>query len=107
MRVGTDSLKLLAVLGMAALAACNKDSAPPPPPASPGPAPPAATYSVGGTLTGLSGSVTLANNGGDARTLNADGAFSFGTALATGAAYAVTVTAQPANQTCAVASGTG
>ena len=39
--------------------------------------------------------------------MTAAGAFSFATPLATGAAYAVTVTSQPANQTCTVASGSG
>jgi 6-phosphogluconolactonase (cycloisomerase 2 family) len=68
---------------------------------------PALTYTVGGTVAGLSGSVTLANNGGDARTVAAAGAFSFATSLATGATYNVTVTTQPANQTCTVASGSG
>jgi 6-phosphogluconolactonase (cycloisomerase 2 family) len=62
---------------------------------------------VGGTVTGLVGSVTLANNGGDSRAVSADGAFTFATSLAGGAAYAVTVTAQPATQTCTVASGAG
>jgi 6-phosphogluconolactonase (cycloisomerase 2 family) len=87
---------VLASLGL--LAACKDDSAPPPPPAS---------YTVGGTVSGLSGSVTLANNGGDIRTLSADGAFTFSTAIAGGGAYAVTVTAQPATQTCTVTSGAG
>jgi 6-phosphogluconolactonase (cycloisomerase 2 family) len=49
----------------------------------------------------------LANNGGDARTVSAAGAFSFATPLAAGAAYAVTITAQPATQTCTVTSGSG
>jgi 6-phosphogluconolactonase (cycloisomerase 2 family) len=92
--------------GVGLLAGCNKDdpaSVPPPPP----PPPPPATYTVGGTVTGLTGSVTLANNGGDARAVTAAGAFTFVTPLATGSAYAVTVTSQPANQTCIVASGSG
>jgi len=89
---------LVCVLG--ALAGCHDDKKDPPPP-------PAATYSVGGTVSGLTGSVTLANNGGDARTVTTNGAFSFATALAGGSNYAVTVTTQPANQTCTVGSGTG
>jgi len=97
----------LSALGLVALSGCNKDSNPPPPAPPPAPAPPAATYTVGGTVAGLSGSVTLANNGGDARTVSANGAFTFATSLATGAGYAVTVTAQPATQTCTVASGAG
>ncbi len=91
----------LATLGLMALSGCNNDDGAPPPP------PPPATFTVGGTLSGLNGSVTLANNGGDSRSLSANGAFTFPTAAQTGAAYNVTVTSQPANQTCAVASGTG
>ena len=68
---------------------------------------PPPTYSVGGSVSGLTGTVTLANNGSDARTLSANGAFTFPTALANGAAYAVTVTTQPANQTCTVTGGSG
>src|SRR6188768_2802319 len=93
----------LATLGLMVLSGCNKDGPAPVPPAPP----PAATFTVGGTLSGLNGSVTLANNGGDSRALSADGAFTFGTAAQTGAAYNVTVTSQPANQTCAVTGGTG
>ncbi len=102
MRYGTDfPIKLLVLLGLAALSACKKD-----PPVVP-PLAPAATYTVGGTLSGLTGSVSLANNGGDVRTLTTNGAFSFATALASGAAYSVTVATQPATQTCAVTSGAG
>ena len=88
----------LATLGLMVLSGCNKDDPAPVPPAPP----PPATFTVGGTLSGLNGSVTLANNGGDARAFSANGAFTFPTAAQTGAAYNVTVTTQPANQTCAV-----
>ena len=57
-------------------------------------------------LSGLNGSVTLAN-GSDTRTLNADGAFTFATSLATGAPYTVSVTTQPSNQVCTVTNGSG
>lgn len=67
------------------------------------------TYSIGGTLTGLGGGKTieLKNNGGDALTLNADGGFTFGTKLASGATYDVTISTQPAGQTCTVSGGKG
>ncbi len=65
------------------------------------------TYSVGGTVSGLTGSVTLRNNGGDDLVRTADGAFTFATRLASGAAYAVTVASQPTGQTCVIASGSG
>jgi hypothetical protein len=67
----------------------------------------AATYTVGGTISGLVGSVSLQNNGGEIVTVSADGAFTFPTALATGAAYAVTVSTQPSAQTCSVTNDTG
>ena len=69
------------------------------------------TYSVGGMVTGLSGSgLVLRDNGGDNLAVSATGSFTFATKVATGAAYAVTVYTQPASpsQTCAVtANGNG
>ena len=65
------------------------------------------TYTVGGTVSGLTGTVALLNNGGDGLSVSADGGFTFATALGDGEAYAVTIDAQPAGQTCEVANGTG
>jgi hypothetical protein len=65
------------------------------------------TYTIGGNLSGLSGSVVLQNNLGDDLSLNANGAFTFGTAISSGAIYAVTVKTQPSGQTCSVSSGSG
>ena len=65
------------------------------------------TYTVGGNIAGLSGSVTLLNNGGNALTVSANGSFTFTTALSNGAAYGVTVGTQPSGQTCAVTNGSG
>lgn len=84
----------------------------PSPAPSPAPAPapaPAPTYTIGGTVSGLSTgtSVTLLNNGGDAVTVNADGSFQFATALAQGAAYAATVGTRPAGENCTVTNGSG
>lgn len=67
----------------------------------------ATTYTVGGTVGGLSGTVVLQNNADDDLTLTADGAFMFTTALADAATYAVTVLTQPTGQTCTVSDGTG
>jgi hypothetical protein len=66
-------------------------------------------YTIGGTISGLGNglSVTLLNNGGNALTINANGAFVFTTGIASGAAYAVTVGTQPTGQTCSVANGSG
>ena len=64
-------------------------------------------YTIGGTVSGLSGSVVLQNNGTDNETVSSDGAFTFSTALSEGSHYAVTVFTQPAGQTCAVTGGSG
>ncbi len=68
---------------------------------------PSATYTVGGTVSGLSGSVALLDNGGDEVTLSASGSFSFPTALFDHASYDVTVGTQPTGQTCSVANAAG
>src|SRR5438067_9082822 len=57
------------------------------------------SYSIGGTVSGLSGTLVLQNNLGDDLTLTANGSFTFTTRLNTGASYAVTVKNAPGNQT--------
>lgn len=64
------------------------------------------TYSIGGTLSGLSGSVTL-RNGSETLTRSANGAFTFSGELEEGDSYSVSVATQPSGQTCAVANGSG
>jgi 6-phosphogluconolactonase (cycloisomerase 2 family) len=64
-----------------------------------------ATYTIGGTVTGLPGSgLVLQNNAGGDLAVCTDCAFTFTTALANGAAYAVTVKTQPSSpaQNCVV-----
>ena len=65
------------------------------------------TFPVGADITGLNGSVTLQNNMGDDVTRSADGAFNFPTQLPAGASYSVTVSSQPAGQTCVPVDGSG
>ncbi len=65
------------------------------------------TYTVGGTITGLSGSVVLQNNGGDNLTINVDGNFTFSTALPDSSNYAVTVLNTSSGQVCSVSKGSG
>ena len=67
----------------------------------------AASYTVGGTVSGLSGTVVLQDNGGDNLSVAANGTFTFKTALAGGAAYSVTVKTNPSGQTCTVSNGSG
>ncbi|HEY6941247.1 proprotein convertase P-domain-containing protein [Dokdonella sp.] len=67
------------------------------------------TYTVGGTVGGLSGSglVLSLNAGAQTLPVAANGAFTFPTGIADGAAYSVTVGTQPTGQTCSVANGSG
>ena len=69
---------------------------------------PSVTYTIGGTVSGLTGTgLVLQNNGGDNRAVTADGAFTFATAIGAGAAYGVTVLTQPSGQTCTAQNGSG
>ncbi len=63
--------------------------------------------SIGGTLSGLSGTVVLADNSSDLLTLSANGPFTFASLVPSDLQYAVTVQTNPTGQTCSVANGTG
>ncbi len=65
------------------------------------------SYAVGGSVTGLTGSVVLQVNGGDNLTISAIGAFTFATSVTNGNTYNVTVLTQPSGQTCSVSTGAG
>ena len=70
----------------------------------------ASDFTVGGTVTGLSGSsLILQNNGGDNLPITADGSFTFATALIRGDSYSVTVLSEPTapTQTCVITNGSG
>jgi 6-phosphogluconolactonase len=69
----------------------------------------APTFAIGGTVAGMPSGVSLklSNGGSDAVTITANGSFAFPTALSSGAAYSVTVAAQPAGETCVVTGGAG
>jgi 6-phosphogluconolactonase (cycloisomerase 2 family) len=72
-------------------------------------------YTLGGTVSGLSGStvgtasLTLANDGVNAASIAANGAFTLKQAVASGSAYAITVARAPTNPaaSCTVTNGTG
>jgi alpha-tubulin suppressor-like RCC1 family protein len=68
------------------------------------------TFSIGGMVTGLSGSgLVLQDNGGNNLAVSANGAFTFTTKVNSGSAYKVTVLTEPSSpaQTCAVTNGSG
>ena len=68
------------------------------------------TDSIGGTVTGLTGSgLVLQNDGGDDLPVTSNGAFVFATPLASGMPYSVSVLTPPANpnQDCVVVNGSG
>jgi hypothetical protein len=69
----------------------------------------ATKFTIGGTVSGLNSgtSVTLLDNGSDSLKVSANGTFTFATALASGAAYNVTVSVQPTGETCTVTNGSG
>jgi N-acetylneuraminic acid mutarotase len=66
------------------------------------------TYSVGGSVSGLTGAgLSLRNNASDNLAVATNGAFAFNTPVASGASYAVTIGSQPAGETCSVSNGSG
>lgn len=65
------------------------------------------TYTIGGTVSGLTGTVVLQNNAGDDESVSSNGSFTFDTSLSDGAAYTVTVLTQPSGQTCTATNGSG
>jgi hypothetical protein len=66
------------------------------------------TFTVGGTVTGLTGSgLVLRNNGGNNLNVAGNGAFTFTTPVGTGSPYAVTVLTRPSlpSQGCNISNG--
>lgn len=68
---------------------------------------PSSEFSIGGSISGLTGTVVLQNNGGDSLILMANGAFTFSDLVLNGNGYNVTVLTQPTGQTCTVSDGVG
>jgi hypothetical protein len=67
-----------------------------------------ATYSIGGSVSGLSAAGLVLANGSDTLSVPANASsFTMPTPLVTGSAYAVTVKSQPPALSCVVSSGTG
>ena len=99
-----NRLAAVVLIALAQLAGCGGGGGGPS-------SPPVPTYTIGGTITGLTGSgLVLQLNGGGNLPVSANAtAFTFATQLASGAAYTVSVLTQPTNpsQTCTVTSGSG
>ena len=70
---------------------------------------PPATFSIGGTVTGLASGteIVLNNNGNPPLTVSANGAFTLTQAAAANGSYLVTINTQPTGQTCSVANFQG
>jgi trimeric autotransporter adhesin len=92
---------VVAVLTACALAACGGGGG------VAGESPPAPAFTVGGSINGLVGSVTLQNTGGAQLTVSANGSFAFAGTVVAGSSYSITVAAQPELQSCTVANGSG
>jgi sugar lactone lactonase YvrE len=67
------------------------------------------TYTIGGSVSGLSNGqqVTLQNNGADALTVTSNSSFVFSQPVALNGSYSVTVGTQPTGQVCSVANNSG
>ena len=67
------------------------------------------TYTIGGNVSGLEGTLVLQNNAGDDLKLTADGSFAFSVPVASQSTYNVTVLTQPGSpqQNCVVSNGSG
>jgi DNA-binding beta-propeller fold protein YncE len=108
-RLGS-ALLMAATLALVGCSNSGDDLAPAPAPAPvPVPVPvPGVTYTVGGTVSGLTGTgLVLQNNNASDLAVAGNGAFTFATPVVVGASYSVTVKTQPSGQTCSVGNGSG
>lgn len=64
-------------------------------------------YAVSGTVSGLSGTMVLENNGDDDLLVAANGPFTFANRLPNGSSFEVIVLTQPAAQTCTISGDSG
>ena len=97
--------KVLVVTIIGGLAACGEKEVAPPPP------PPPTSFTIGGSVSGLSGNgLVLQLNGAADLSISANGKFNFSKPLAKGSAYSVNVKSSPSSpikQTCTVSQGSG
>ncbi len=94
------SMLLVAVLGALALSACGGGSSSSDPPAQ--------TYSLSATISGLDSSgLVLSVDGASVSVTSGTSTQVLAASLASGTQYSVTVAVQPTGQTCSVAGGSG
>lgn len=67
------------------------------------------SYTVGGTVSGLIGTLVLQNNDGDSLTVSSDGSFTFNTALRNYSTYSISIATAPTStdETCTLSNGSG
>jgi hypothetical protein len=80
---------------------------PPTPTTTTTPVPTPSSYAIGGTVSGVSGTVVLQDNGVDDLSVSRDGPFTFKGQLAAGADYQVTVKNSPDGEDCTTSDATG
>jgi len=68
---------------------------------------PSDSYLVGGTVSGLEGTLVLQNNGGDDLIITENGGFTFSSPLPDGAEYCVTVLSSPPDEGTNIIFGKG
>ena len=90
----------LFAMGLSAVVGCSGGSSIPP-------LPPA--YTIGGTVTGLTGTgLVLQDNGAGNLAVSANAtSFTFATPVTSGSGYSVTVLTQPSGESCSVSGGSG
>jgi len=98
-RLSVFALPVMASIAVIGCGGGDKSTTPPPP----------ATYTIGGTVSGLTGAgLVLQDNGSNNLTVSANAtSFTFATSVKSGSAYSVTVLTQPASQNCTVTGGSG
>lgn len=102
------SKKLAALLLLSTLVGCgggSNDSGGTPnvPPVPPVPS----SVTIGGSVTGLTGTLVLQQNAANNLSISVNGAFTFSGSVAAGSMYSVTIFSQPSGQRCSVAAGSG
>ncbi len=68
---------------------------------------PAPMYTLGGTVSGLTGSLEITRNGADNLTITADGPFTFPTSVTYNHPYLVKVVSAPSGYDCAISNASG